>query len=638
MTEQPDEIDDEVVEDPIVQSRADVAELLTNLSQASDAPTEFDATAAPFTSDDVDFATDAWIGRVADVQGWLRLDEPLPLQSTGEFVRALAGLLGFRDAADVVAGSEESPDLTLVGLDRLRDRAERAVRLQQLFLENYEGDGGTRETATRNWIAAWEDEEDDPAENLTPIPVSAKAATWRINEFVEAAKAGRLNLSPSYQRGDVWGTSARQILIESILRGIPLPSVILLKPSGGAGKPYEVVDGKQRLTSILRFVGKHPLAIEIVAEADRTEPGNNLRELFANDYPKFKRAWKGLFGEPVTSSLEEKYFFPFKLRSDVRGLAGEALEPLRGKYYTQVKDNLIKVADDAVTVGDVFEGFSEYLVPIIVYNRATHAQIHEVFNLYNKQGTHLNAEEIRNAIFHELELTRAILVAAGDSDPRIAIESVAPSLVDDWDEIGVLQETLSAYDFGKSRYRRTKVLSWLIATLLGEKQSDNLPSTARHIDNLLQRVQNDPRDPLRDAHALQDLFRLISQAVDFHASHAELWAPVFRDRGAGTKWQELQLVGSVLGVAIAAAAQPVDFEESFLAHADEIYSASKSDAWRRPEKTQTKTQWEYISRVAKSILEIVEVDPQQAADSLRARFGSSGVGSLLAVSGVTPSE
>lgn len=451
MTQQLDEVDDEVVEDPIVQSRVDVSELLAILSQASDAPTEFDAAAAPFSSEEVDFSTDAWIARVADVQGWLRLDEPLPLQSTEEFVRSLAGLLGFRDAADVVSGPGESPHLTLVGLDRLRDRAERAVRLQQLFLENYEGDGGTRETATRNWVAAWEDEEDDPAENLTPAPVSAKAATWRINEFVEAAKAGRLNLAPSYQRGDVWGTGARQILIESILRGIPLPSVILLKPSGGAGKPYEVVDGKQRLTSILRFVGKHPLAIETVAEADRAKPGNNLRELFANDYPKFKRAWNGLFGEPITSSIEEKYFFPFKLRTDVRGLAGEALEPLRGKYYTQVKDNLIKVADDAVTVGDVFEGFSEYLVPIIVYNRATHAQIHEVFNLYNKQGTHLNAEEIRNAIFHELELTRAILVAAGDSDPRIPIDSVAPSLVDDWDEIGILQETLSAYEFGTSR-------------------------------------------------------------------------------------------------------------------------------------------------------------------------------------------
>lgn len=638
MTQQLDEIDDEVVEDPIVQSRADVSELLAILSHASDAPTEFDAVAAPFSSEEVDFSTDAWIARVADVQGWLRLDEPLPLQSTEEFVRSLAGLLGFRDVADVISGPGESPHLTLVGLDRLRDRAERAVRLQQLFLENYEGDGGTRETATRNWVAAWEDEEDDPAENLTPAPVSAKAATWRINEFVEAAKAGRLNLAPSYQRGDVWGTGARQILIESILRGIPLPSVILLKPSGGAGKPYEVVDGKQRLTSILRFVGKHPLAIETVAEADRVKPGNNLRELFANDYPKFKRAWKGLFGEPITSSIEEKYFFPFKLRTDVRGLAGEALEPLRGKYYTQVKDNLIKVADDAVTVGDVFEGFSEYLVPIIVYNRATHAQIHEVFNLYNKQGTHLNAEEIRNAIFHELELTRAILVAAGDSDPRIPIDSVAPSLVDDWDEIGILQETLSAYEFGTSRYRRTKVLSWIIATLLGEKQSDNLPSTARHIDNLLQRVQNDPRDPLREAVALKDLFCLISDAVDFHAGHAELWAPVFRDGGAGTKWQELQLVGSVLGVAVAAAARPGDFEELCLAHADALYSASKSDAWRRPEKTQTKTQWEYISRVARSIIEIVEVDPQQAAESLRARFGSSGVDALLSVTGDSPRE
>ena len=82
-----------------------------------------------------------------------------------------------------------------------------------------------------------------------------------------------------------------------------------------------------------------------------------------------------------------------------------------------------------------------------------------------------------------------------------------------------------------------------------------------------------------------------------------------------------------------AAARPDDFEELCVAHSDALYSASKSEAWRRPEKTQTKTQWEYISRVTRSILDIVGVDPKQAADSLRARFGSSGVDALLAVTG-----
>ena len=102
-----------------------------------------------------------------------------------------------------------------------------------------------RESASRTWEAAWE-EEDDEEEVVSPEPVSAKAETWRIEQYVAVARDGKLNLAPSYQRGDVWSTSARQLLIESILRGIPLPSVILLKSSRPETRRYEVVDGKQR--------------------------------------------------------------------------------------------------------------------------------------------------------------------------------------------------------------------------------------------------------------------------------------------------------------------------------------------------------------------------------------------------------
>ena len=87
-----------------------------------------------------------------------------------------------------------------------------------------EADGASRASATGLWRERWEEESDDQEGS---DPVSAKADTWPINEFSDRARKGRLNLSPSYQRGDVWPTSDAQLLIESILRGIPLPSVII---------------------------------------------------------------------------------------------------------------------------------------------------------------------------------------------------------------------------------------------------------------------------------------------------------------------------------------------------------------------------------------------------------------------------
>lgn len=625
LDEAPQSQTDEFADDPALQLREDLAELLAALSSEADSPTDFDQLGVPFTRDDVDYDSDSWMAAVAAVQGWFRFGTPLSTGDPAAFAHSLASALDFDSVDQAVDLNGPVPQLTPVALDRLRTRAEHALQLQRLFAEEFLSEDGTRETATRAWKRGWESDEetDEPA---TAEPVSAKADTWKISEFVSAAQSNKLNLTPSYQRGDVWPTSSRQILIESILRGIPLPSVILLKPSTGDARPFEVVDGKQRLTSILRFLGKHPLAVAKVRQADEDKPGHDLMGLFESDYPKFKRAWKTLFNEPITASVEERYYFPFKLRTDDRGLAGDDLAPLRGKYYTQIKDRSIQIADGRATLTEVFETHSDYKIPIIIYSRATQRQIHEVFNLYNKQGTHLNAEEIRNAIFHELELTRAMLVAAGDADERTPPGDIAPCLSESGPTIQLLKDALVSYGFGSSRYRRTKVLSWIIATLLTDTGGANLPSTARHIDSLLQRVQSDPGDPLRDSDTVRRLIEWVASAADIHSGVSEVWATSFRGEDGG-RWQELQLVGSVVGVALASAVLGKGLEAKMIDTSERLYRATTT--WKRPDKTQTREQWRFISKIALGVLEQLEVDPVTASALIRSDFGSSGVEGLL---------
>lgn len=73
-------------------------------------------------------------------------------------------------------------------------------------------------------------------------------------------REGFLLLSPPYQRGDVWGPVRQRNLIQSILRGIPIPSIIVndrmqSREWGGDGSEHiAVIDGKQRLTAILKFL------------------------------------------------------------------------------------------------------------------------------------------------------------------------------------------------------------------------------------------------------------------------------------------------------------------------------------------------------------------------------------------------
>lgn len=619
-------IDASDVEDERATAEFGVAELIASLAEATETPTEFEPSDQTYRAEDIDFEGRGWMGVLAKVQGWLRLTEQLELDEPEQFIASLLRSLGFEDPAD---GCDAGDQLRLsdVALDRLRERLDRALDLQERFNEDLTADGGSRKSASGRWREAWEDE---PDEELDTSPISAEAKTWKIDDFSYRAATGKLNLSPSYQRGDVWPTKDSQMLIESILRGIPLPSVIILQPSE-TDRPFEIVDGKQRLTAILRFMGKHPRALEKVREEAQKHQEVELEKLFETDYPKFRRAWKNVVGEQLTASLEREYYFPFKLRKDAKSFSG-LLAPLEGMYYTDIKDHTIQIAGETASVYEVFEKTTKYSIPVIVYTEASRRQIHNVFNLYNKQGKHLNAEEIRNALYHDLGLMRALIVASGDIDD---VESVAPFLSPVWESMSAVPELLEDYGFGTSRYRRTKVLSWLATLLLFDPMRDGRPklrSTALQINALLDRVEGNQKDPLRSGAVLRDAFTLLATAIEAHSAIDDAWAPVFKDTDSGTKWQELQLIASLLGVAIATSILGDEVADRLESKATALAALTATKGWRRPEKTQTATQWEFIARIALWILAELDVDLEEASASLVEQFGATCIPALQAIS------
>lgn len=624
MTISPDMNNDDFLDeedDPRAQLWESIAEGLAALSESPDAPDGVMVAHSVFGTDDVDFNSEAWVFRLAEVQGWLSFSQDLPATSRDAFLNALVAELGVADA-DAFDARHHPRQLSAQSVERLHHRIETAVRLQADFIEELEAKGVSRTEATANWSDAWSEEDDDLTDSSNLKPVSAKAAVWNIFQLTKK----KLNLTPSYQRGDVWRTGDRQALIESILRGIPLPSLILLRTQGLT--THEVVDGKQRLTAILRFVGAHPRALEKVNEAHARHPQENLKKLFTENYPKFRRAWKALEKETLTAKLEDDYYFPFKLRNTADGgLVGEHLEPLRGKYYTEIKSMKLLAADQNIDVEELFEGAPDYMIPVIEYTEATQRQIHEVFKLYNKQGVHLNAEEIRNAVYHEVILMPATLFAAGDAAPGIMADEIADGALVEVPGLPQLGQTLKGYSFGESRYKRTKVLSWIIAVLLHDTRGKPLTSTAGHIDQLLDQIQTTPNHPLCSKRTLAGLFTWLAQVAELHAGHDELWAESFKDGDKGVKWQELQLVGSLVGLAFATAASPHDIEDRIETNADAIREASATQ-WKRIEKTQTKTQWDYIARIATGVIEILGIDPDAASAAVRDAYGSSGLESL----------
>jgi len=61
---------------------------------------------------------------------------------------------------------------------------------------------------------------------------------------------------------------------------------------------------------------------------------------------------------------------------------------------------------------------------------------------------------------------------------------------------------------------------------------------------------------------------------------------------------------------------------------EELLKKSGSREWHRPSKTQTESQWSYISTIALHILDVLEVDRIAVDNILRSDFGYSPVTGL----------
>ena len=96
-----------------------------------------------------------------------------------------------------------------------------------------------------------------------------------IATLYENFKMEKYNLDPACQRKSIWSEEKKSFLINSILRNFPIPPVFLrqhINDNDGT-TTYDVIDGKQRITSIIEFIeGK----IVVSSEDDEDYPFDGL--------------------------------------------------------------------------------------------------------------------------------------------------------------------------------------------------------------------------------------------------------------------------------------------------------------------------------------------------------------------------
>jgi len=82
--------------------------------------------------------------------------------------------------------------------------------------------------------------------------ISTDGYPMSIGEIANLYRDGEIDILPEFQRFFRWSILQKSKLIESILLGIPIPSIFVSQREDGV---WDVVDGLQRLSTIFEFMG-----------------------------------------------------------------------------------------------------------------------------------------------------------------------------------------------------------------------------------------------------------------------------------------------------------------------------------------------------------------------------------------------
>lgn len=85
--------------------------------------------------------------------------------------------------------------------------------------------------------------------------VSSNVVSYSIRELRSLLDEGDIDVQPDFQRVYRWSDRQKSSLIESVILGIPLPSVFVAQQQDGT---WDVVDGVQRLSTLFSFMGSSP--------------------------------------------------------------------------------------------------------------------------------------------------------------------------------------------------------------------------------------------------------------------------------------------------------------------------------------------------------------------------------------------
>ena len=127
---------------------------------------------------------------------------------------------------------------------------------------------------------------------------------YNVTDFEEWKSSGLLDMSPEFQRRQVWSEKAKSYLIDTVIRGNPVPKIIITQDLRQSRNVRVVVDGQQRLRTILSFMDDD---FKISRAHNKEYAGMRFSDLpddVQNDYKKYEIGVDVLFDQSYEDILD----------------------------------------------------------------------------------------------------------------------------------------------------------------------------------------------------------------------------------------------------------------------------------------------------------------------------------------------
>jgi uncharacterized protein with ParB-like and HNH nuclease domain len=191
---------------------------------------------------------------------------------------------------------------------------------------------------------------------------------FKVSDFLSWHKMGSLQLNPNFQRRSVWKKGAKSFLIDTIIRGYPIPIIFIREKQTDVFKlePIrDVVDGQQRLRTLISYIMPKSLKDYNVDKDEFTISKSHNKELANKKFDDLERDIKQQILDyqfsvnVIPADVEDRDIYQIFARMNSTGLKLNNQELRNSEYFGEFKTSVYESALKYLTQWTEWKIFTE---------------------------------------------------------------------------------------------------------------------------------------------------------------------------------------------------------------------------------------------------------------------------------------